>query len=140
MRVISKMKEPTFKANCVICGKEQTYIGKKSEKRRGEVYLCSKECSIKFNEQQLKLQRKNTVLPTWLLNKGVIDNFPNIHFRNFDKRVLMHMKKNLKKIKSKKEKEVLKVTIKHLEDVLKSPNTMYMADDVEKAFREAFKK
>lgn len=134
------MKEPTFKANCVICGKEQTYIGKKSKSREDDVCLCSKECSLKYAEKRLELQKKNSLLPDWLFNKGVIDWFPNIHFRNYETRALNYMKRHLKKIKSKKEKEVALLTINYAEEVLKQPNMYYLADDVEKAFKEVIKK
>ena len=130
------MKEKTFMADCPICSKPQEFVGIKNKK---EVYLCGSECRVKFNERQLKLQRKNTVLPKWLFNKGVIDNFPNIHFRESDKKVLIHMKKRLKNA-PKKEREDLKFTIKHLEDVLKFPNSMYRAEDVEKALRDILNK
>ena len=130
------MKEKTFMADCPICSKPQEFVGIKNKK---EVYLCGSECRVKFNERQLKLQRKNTVLPKWLFNKGVIDNFPNILFRESDKEALIHMKKRLRNV-PKKEKEVLKITIKHLEDVLKYPNSMYRAEDVEKVFKEVLRR
>lgn len=134
------MKGPTFKANCVICGKEQTYMGKKSEKRKGEVYLCSKECSLRYAEKRLELQKKNSVLPDWLFDKGVIDWFPNIHLRNSEIKMLNHMKRDLKKIKLKKDKKVTMLTMNYTKEVLKQPNMYYLADDVEKAFKEVIEK
>lgn len=134
------MKEKTFKVNCVICGKPQEYVGRKAKLSKEDICLCSRECSLKYAEKELKLQRKNSVLPEWLFKKGVIDYFPNIHFRNYEKVALSFRKKDLKKIKSKKEKEVALLGIRYQEEVLKQPNTYYLAKDVERAFKEAHSK
>lgn len=131
------MKEKIYTYRCIICNNKVEYGWRLS---KGNICLCGKECWLKHQKQLWALQRKNSILPKWLLQKGVIDYFPNIYFRGYEHSSLQYTKKRLKTLKSKKKRKEYLSWKKRLEGILGMPNSMYLEKDVEKAFAELLDK